>query len=119
MLKVIEINKPKNQQALGKGVSNINIEKNKATFSMPNDINVYMFSAEEKSFFSKKDFFRSIKPYEVQNSKQVLLNSNKKDVCTLILIESNHYHSKITKPIIKNNTLHYTKDGKKHSINLN
>ena len=102
-----------------KGVSDININKNEVNFSMPNNLSVLMLTTDKKNTFIKKDFYRSVKPYSIQDSKQIILESSSQNINTLILISSNKYQSEITNPIIKDNILTFLKDGKQKEINLN
>ncbi|MCL5247328.1 heparinase II/III-family protein [Cellulophaga sp. 20_2_10] len=104
---------------IGKGVSKIKNTNNKVVFSMPNNITVSMFTTGVKNTFLEKDFFRSVSPFKIVDSKQIILNSDDPFMETIILIESKQYNLPVTNPYIKNNILFYTKDDIEHKINLN
>lgn len=103
---------------IGKGVTDIKINTNSVRFSMPNNLSVSMFTTHKDNVFKEKDFYRSLAPYYIEDSKQVVLQSNHHTITTVVLIDSEAYTSPVKRPIIKNNTLLYLKDNTEYKINL-
>lgn len=104
---------------IAKGVSDIKIKKNEVLFSMPNNLSVLMVTSNNSTAFKEKDFYRSLAPFKIKDSKQIILKSNDQIITTLILISSKKYNSPITKPTVKESTLLYIKDDLQHRIDLN
>jgi len=103
---------------LAKGASKIEIMENKINFSMPKNLNISMFTTNKDNKFIKREFYRSVKPFNIEDSYQIILESNKQNVTTFILIDSDAYELKITNPKLKDDILYYYKGNEKHQIDL-
>ena len=114
-----EINSLRQTYNLAKGAINIKVKKNEVNFSMPKSLNILMFTTNNNNKFIMKDFHRSVKPFNIEDSNQIILESNRPIVTTIILLDSDAYPSKITRPMIEDDILYYYKENKKHQINLN
>ena len=113
-----EVNTIQQTFNIGKGVAGIEIKKNEVLFSMPDNLSVSMFTTNTVNTFSEIDFYRSVKPFGIEDSKQIILKSNNQNITTLILVNSKKYNSPIIKPRIKEDSLFYIREGLEHTIKL-
>lgn len=83
---------------------------------MPNELTVSMTTNSKESETIIKDFYRSIKLFDLQNTKQIIFESSHRNIKTIILFDSEKYISKVKNPYISEGFLYSQKDGIKHKI---
>lgn len=96
---------------LGEKATDISVNNNLAKASFPNQISLTIQSVNREDKAAVNDFFRSLSPNKMTDTKQINLETKQSDIVTVITLESPQYKNQVGNVTIQGNTLTYSQKG--------
>lgn len=103
---------------LGEKSENIETKNNTATVFFDNRLQVTIKSNHLNDQATIHDFYRSVSPYQLSDTKQIKIQSNNNVITTIIVLNSDEYGNPVSNVSVTNGQIYYTKEKHTHKINM-